>query len=213
MQAKIVADPVRRSARERLLAAADELFYDGGIHTVGIDRVIERAGVAKASLYDVFGSKDELIRAYLQARHDARNARITARIASRDTPREQLLGVFDALGEAMAAPRFRGCAFNRAAAEAKPGEGVQAVCDSARAWIRDLFTSLARAAGAVEPEALARQLVLLYDGASVSAQMEGGTAPALAARDAAAVMLDAATVTKTRRDKPAMRGVKTVRSR
>jgi len=51
----------RGSARERLLAAADELFYDEGVHTVGIDRVIERAGVAKATLYSAFGSKDALI--------------------------------------------------------------------------------------------------------------------------------------------------------
>ena len=58
----------RQSARERLLTAANELFYAGGVHTVGIDKVIERAGVAKATLYSVFGSKDELIRAYLQRR-------------------------------------------------------------------------------------------------------------------------------------------------
>ena len=57
----------RPSARERLLDAADELFYEEGIHTVGIDRVIDRAGVAKASLYSTFGSKEELVRAYLEA--------------------------------------------------------------------------------------------------------------------------------------------------
>src|SRR5271168_3755658 len=58
----------RRPARERLLAAADQLFYEEGFNLVGIDRVIERAGVAKASLYDCFGSKEELIRSYLQER-------------------------------------------------------------------------------------------------------------------------------------------------
>ena len=67
----------RLSARERLLAAADELFYEEGVHTVGIDRIIERAGVAKASLYNTFGSKDELIRAYLEGRYVARQERIT----------------------------------------------------------------------------------------------------------------------------------------
>ena len=56
----------RASARERLLAAASELFYAEGIHTVGVDRIVERAGVAKATLYTLFGSKDGLIRAYLQ---------------------------------------------------------------------------------------------------------------------------------------------------
>ena len=72
------ASAARPSARERLLAAANELFYNEGVHTVGIDRVIEQAGVAKASLYNTFGSKDELVRAYLEGRH--------ASIAERDHP-------------------------------------------------------------------------------------------------------------------------------
>jgi AcrR family transcriptional regulator len=189
MNAKTV-EPERRSARERLLAAADELFYEGGTHAVGIDRVIERAGVAKASLYDNFGSKEELIRAYLLARQEVRKARITARLERYDTPRERLLGVFDGLGEIMAEPRFRGCAFQRAGAESNPGGAVKAVCVEARVWTRELFASLARDAGARHPEELAQQFMLLYDGALVSAHMEGGMHPALAARAAAALMLD-----------------------
>src|SRR6202044_3492872 len=65
------------SARDRLLAAANELFYEEGVHSVGVDRLIQRAGVAKATLYTVFGSKDELVRAYLQARHDRTRQRMT----------------------------------------------------------------------------------------------------------------------------------------
>ena len=186
------AEPERRSARERLLAAADELFYEGGIHTVGIDRVIERAGVAKASLYDCFGSKDELIRAYLQARHEARKTRITQRLARCRTPREKLLGVFDGLREAMATPGFRGCAFTRVTAETQPSTGVKAVCDEARGWLRELFTSLAREAGVANPAALARQLALLYDGALAASQVGAGAEAAETARGAAQVMLDAA---------------------
>src|SRR5579864_7975765 len=101
------ATPIRRSARERLLAAANELFYNEGVHTVGIDRVIERAGVAKASLYNTFGSKDELVRAYLERRHLARQERITRKLARYDTPRDRLLGVFDALGELLVEQHFR----------------------------------------------------------------------------------------------------------
>jgi len=192
MNTKKAAAPERRSARERLLAAADELFYEGGIHTVGIDRVIEHAGVAKASLYDAFGSKEELIRSYLQGRHEARKARISARIASHADPRERLLGVFDALGDLFEQPNFRGCAFARAQAESRPGEGVKSACEEARDWMRGLFISLAKDAGASDPRGLARQLMLLYDGASMSAQMDGPGAAA-AARSAAALMLDTAT--------------------
>src|ERR1700748_2490825 len=67
----------RRSARERLLDAADELFYDEGVQTVGIDRIIEHAGVAKASLYNTFGSKEEMVQAYLANRHTGTVERLT----------------------------------------------------------------------------------------------------------------------------------------
>jgi AcrR family transcriptional regulator len=91
------APAARVSARERLLAAADELFYENGINLVGIDRVIEHAGVAKASLYDTFGSKEELIRCYLKARSERRQARIGERMARYQTPRDKILSVFDDL--------------------------------------------------------------------------------------------------------------------
>src|SRR3954463_7462996 len=90
----------RRPVRERLLAAADELFYREGINNVGIDRLLEHAAVAKASLYSTFGSKEELVRAYLQGRHMTRRARIEAAMARHRSPREQMLAVFDAMAQA-----------------------------------------------------------------------------------------------------------------
>ena len=94
----------RASARERLLAAANELFYAEGVQTVGIDRIIEHAGVAKASLYNTFGSKDELVRAYLEARHASVTQRIARAVDRYDTPRERLLAVFEGQGELFAQP-------------------------------------------------------------------------------------------------------------
>jgi AcrR family transcriptional regulator len=166
------AVPARLSARERLLAAADELFYENGINLVGIDRVIERAGVAKASLYDCFGSKEELIRCYLQARSERRQARIRDRMAQFQSPRDKILSVFDLLDETVAQPNYRGCAFQRAGAEAGAGSTIKGACDDSRAWIRAQFTDLARAAGAPDPESLGRQLVLLYDGAATTAHVD-----------------------------------------
>src|SRR6201992_4537579 len=84
----------RPSARERLLDAADELFYEEGIHIVGIDRVIDKAGVAKASLYSTFGSKDELVRAYLVRRYERRRGRLGEWVDRQDQPREPLGGGF-----------------------------------------------------------------------------------------------------------------------
>ncbi|GAA4596661.1 AcrR family transcriptional regulator [Actinoplanes octamycinicus] len=187
-----VASP-RRSARERLLAAADELFYAEGVHTVGIDRVIERAGVAKASLYSAFGNKDGLVRAYLQGRHEERQARILRRVHAHDDPRDRLLAVFDSLAESAAKPGFRGCAFYNAGAEADPHGVVREESDASRAWTRQLFTDLAREAGAPDPAALAAQLVILYDGAMVGARQDPGPAAVHQARVIAAALLDAAT--------------------
>jgi AcrR family transcriptional regulator len=192
------------SARERLLAAASELFYAEGVHTVGIDRVIEHAGVAKASLYSTFGSKEELVRAYLLARAEARQQRISQRISRHDNPRDRILAIFDLLGELVATPTYRGCAFINASAEGPRGETkVTQVCADSRAWVRGLFTELARDFGAADPAELGRRLVLLYDGATVAASMDRDPAAAAEARAMAAALLDACAPTEAGRPSPA----------
>ncbi|MCW2887540.1 MAG: hypothetical protein QOE54_5593 [Streptosporangiaceae bacterium] len=183
----------RASVRERLLAAASELFYQEGVHSVGIDRVIEHAGVAKASLYNAFGSKDELIRAYLRARHSRTRERMARELEARfKTPRERLVGVFEVQGMSFTEPGFRGCAFVSASAESLPGSAVEEVAEEYRTWVRSLFLDLAYAAGAADPEQLAQQLVLLYDGAGISAWMDRDPSAAVASRTVATAMVDAA---------------------
>jgi AcrR family transcriptional regulator len=190
--------PTRRpSARERLLAAADELFYAEGVRSVGIDRIIEHAGVAKASLYNTFGSKDELVRAYLTARHVRRRERIGRAVEGAATPRDKMLAVFDALDAAIADPSFRGCAFAKASAEIDHAGVVTAVVEEQRIWVHELFTGLARGAGAADPDGLAEQLVLLYDGATTSAQMDRNLHAARAAKQVAAALVDAATTSRS----------------
>jgi AcrR family transcriptional regulator len=188
-----MATKTRAAPRERLLSAANKLFYDEGIHTVGIDRVIEKAGVAKASLYSAFGSKDELVHAYLAERLEVRKKRIADAIARHHTPRERVLAVFDLLGEIFAEPGFRGCAFLRASAEGPPEKSVKSVCSDSHSFTRSTFDALVRSAGATNPERLARQLVLLYDGAVVTAYMDRDPTAAAAARDVAATLFDRAT--------------------
>ncbi len=179
------------SARERLLAAANELFYAEGIHTVGIDRVIERAGVAKASLYNTYGSKDELVKAYLEGRRVRLAARIAAYVEQYTDPRDRLLGVFEAQGEIFAEPGFRGCAFASASAES-PSDATRQATDCYRGWIRGLLTELAADAGATDPDKLGRQLQVIYDGASLAARMDRDPAASVLARETAAALLDAA---------------------
>jgi AcrR family transcriptional regulator len=183
----------KTSARERLLDAANELFYDEGVQTVGIDRVIEQAGVAKASLYNTFGSKEQLVYAYLQSRHQGTKNRITRALENFDNPRDQLLGIFEAQHKLFKQPKFHGCAFMSASAEARPGGIVEEAADEYREWIRSLFVELAKMAGAANPGLLGRQLHLLYDGSILSARMDRDPSAALVARDAAAALLDAST--------------------
>ena len=188
----------RLNVRERLLAAADELFYKEGVHTVGIDRIIDRAGVAKASLYSAFGSKEELVVAYLNGRAEERAQRISKWIARHDRPRDQILAVFDALAERVSDPTFRGCAFVNATAEEPVGNSkVRGVCRGSREWLRGLFTDLARELGAPHPGQLGRQLTLLYDGAMLGASMDRDPSVALEARHMAEALLE--TVRSSRR--------------
>ena len=181
------------SARDRLLDAADDLFYEEGIHSVGIDRVIERAGVAKATLYSTFGSKDELVRAYLARRHELWRARMLSGLERFDTPRERVLGVFDVLAETAAAPGFRGCAFVNASAEARRGSAVEEASDAARADRRELFAELARDADVIDPEPFADAFMLLYDGAAVGSRMDHDPRAGATARALAQALLDSST--------------------
>lgn len=189
----------RRSARDRLLDAAGELFYNEGVQRVGIDRIIEHAGVAKASLYNTFGSKEELVHAYLAARHAGTLQRLAAEIDKHTRPTDRLLAVFDAQAALASQPDFRGCAFISASAEAPPGGLIEHAADDYRTDIRALFTRLAEQAGVPEPDALARQLHLIYDGAGISAHMDHDPTAPVGARAAAASLLDTALRPKDRR--------------
>ena len=186
----------RASARDRILAAANQLFYREGIHTVGVDRIIDEAGVAKASLYSSFkGGKAELVRAYLEGRRESLMATITAAIARHDEPRERLLAVFEAQGEIAARPGYNGCAFAAATSEAH-GEGVDEVVQAHRTWMRTTLVTLATEAGASDPDALAGQLQMLYDGATTSAKMDGDLAAASRAAAIAGQLIDVAVASR-----------------
>jgi AcrR family transcriptional regulator len=194
--ASVNPSPKERSAaaKARLLAAASELFYAEGIQAVGIDRVIEHAGVAKATLYSAFGSKEGLIRAYLQTRHDATSERMTKELEERyENAKERLVGVFEVQGLSFTDPDFRGCAFISANADAPNIPAVEEASQSYRAWLHALFLDLATEAGANDPTLLAQQLVLLYDGSGISAWLDRDKAADNTARTVATALVDAAT--------------------
>jgi AcrR family transcriptional regulator len=163
-------------ARDRLIAAAERLFYAEGIHAVGVDRLCAEAEVSKRSLYQHFSGKDEVVTAMLQAQAAKAAAQLTAGGRS---PRERILAVFDALDEAANSADFRGCPFVGAATELKdrdhPAVGV---ARQQKAALTEYFAEAVRAGGGRDADLLAIQLTLIFDGASAYAMVRGGSTPA-----------------------------------
>jgi AcrR family transcriptional regulator len=182
--------PTRVPARQRLLEAADLLFYSEGVHTVGIDRVIEEAGVAKGSLFYNFSGKDDLVAAYLEGRDQRRRERIARHQQGLHDPAAKLLAIFDALAEAVTAPGYRGCAFANANAEALPN-GVEAkALRTFRNWLSDTFLTLCQEAGFTDAPTVAGYLGLLYDGAVANSQLDSHPDAVRLAKELASMVLN-----------------------
>jgi AcrR family transcriptional regulator len=161
------------SARERILTVACELFYRDGIRAVGIDRIIAEAGVAKASLYANFRSKDDLIVAYLASLRDLWESDVDAALATVDDPVDRIRRLFEMVADDFADAGFRGCPFANAAAEyPDPDHPSRRVTDDYRSWLRGRLAEHAEAAGLDDPAGVAAALVLLYDGACVGAKLD-----------------------------------------
>ncbi len=183
---------VRPSARDRILETAFRLYYAHGIRGVGVNTIIAESDVAKATLYTHFPSKDELALAYLD-RADAAwlGALRTAAHAAGPRPRDQLVGMFDALAAACRRDGYRGCAFINTAAEAPPDSAVHARTVAHKRAVRDFVGDLAAQAGARDPDALAGGLTLILDGALSAGVLDADPAVPAAAARAAAILVDA----------------------
>jgi AcrR family transcriptional regulator len=170
---------VSMTVRERLLVAADELFYAEGITAVGVEKIRATAGVAKSSLYEHFTSKDQLVAAYLERRSLVWREHLRAALSAADpTAQEQLTTVFAELGRWFELPGFRGCPFINAAAELPAGHPAAAIAADHRAWITALLTTITQQAEAADPDLVARQLLMLYNASMVEAHAGSATAAA-----------------------------------
>jgi AcrR family transcriptional regulator len=176
--------------RARILDIADELFYQRGIHAVGIDEVVARSRVAKTTLYSHFGSKDQLIAAYLRRRSETWQRYLEADLAVfPGTPLEAIDHVFEMIAEGCTMPAFRGCPFINFVVEF-PDRTHPAweVCLAHRRWLHDLLARLARAGQVAKPDHLAVQLCLLYDAAMVGSLFDDAGQSAASMRDASATL-------------------------
>lgn len=179
--------------RDRVLQTASELFYRRGIRSVGVDEIIAAAGVAKMSLYRSYPSKDELAAAYLTAA-DRRYWRWWDGVVARHPgdPRAQLGDLFLGLAKRTTAADWRGCPFTNAATEfPEDDHPARAVAEANKHELRRRLGALAAAIGARQPKLLADQLVLLFEGAYVSAQVFGKKGPAAAVAAAADALIAA----------------------
>ncbi len=183
-----------QDARERLLTAAYELFSKNGVQATGVDAIIERSGVARQTMYRHFGSKQELVLAFLQRREQAwlrdwLQAESARRAAD---PGEQLLAIFDVFDGWFREPEFEGCSFINVMLEhPDPSHPLHQAAADYLAEIRAFLEQLARHAGVNQPEAFARQWHILMKGSIVAAG-EGDHDAALRAKAVGRLLLQRA---------------------
>ncbi len=177
------------AARERLLDAATRLFYAEGIHSVGIDRIIDEAAVTRATLYKQFAGKEDLVLAYLRGEDDRLRALFAAATTSTADPELLLTAVVDGIAADVAQHHTRGCPFINAAAEYPDAAGpVRELIAEHREWFRSTLQSLAEAAGLSDAGDAAASLVLLRDAALVGGYLDG---PSPAFARSARMVIDA----------------------
>ncbi|MFB8026797.1 TetR/AcrR family transcriptional regulator [Streptomyces sp. NPDC056465] len=164
-------------AGRRIVAAAEELFYGRGITAVGVDLIAERSGVTKRTLYNQFGSKDQLVAAYLVERDRRWRSLVRAAVEACADPVEAVTAPFEAL-RTWSLTSTRGCAFTNALAElpdaSHPAHGIAA---DQKLWLLNLFVELATAAGCPRPATLGAQLLVLHEGALATQPLPLDTLP------------------------------------
>jgi AcrR family transcriptional regulator len=177
---------------QRILEVASRLFYERGLHAVGVDTIAAESGVTKRTLYDRFGSKDGLVLAYLTERDRRWRDRVVAAVdAAPADPESRVDAVFAVLGT-WTAGNGRGCSFVNAAAELPdPAHPARALIREEKQWLRERFVDILVDGGVADPHALAATLLLLHEGAFVvlSAGQDPDAVPA-ARRAARALVRD-----------------------
>ncbi|MCI1017684.1 TetR/AcrR family transcriptional regulator [Microbacterium sp. C5A9] len=178
---------------QRVLAAASRLFYEHGIHAVGVDTIAEAAGVTKKTLYDRFGSKEALVVSYLQHRDARWRDHVAAELARVPEPgTDRVLAIFDAAISWSDENSPKGCSAINARAEIGDGNDDHPVFPEVsrqKVWLLDLFDELCAEAGVPDPRAMAQAMMLLYEGAIVTVGMATFAEPFVIARGWAAALL------------------------
>jgi AcrR family transcriptional regulator len=184
---------VKQSPRERLLEAAATLTYRDGVG-IGVEALCKAAGVSKRSMYQLFESKDELLAASLKERAAAFGASLLPAADDGRSPRERIQYVFERVESQAGAAEFRGCRYLAVQIELKDQtHPASQVAHQIKANLTAFFRSEAEQGGASDPDLLARQLILVFDGASARAGIQADNLTGLIA-PTVVTLLDAADV-------------------
>ena len=173
MAAETVRTRNKAKTRQRLLAAARELFYGDGICATGVSAVAQEAGITKMTLYAHFPSKEELVTAYLEDSDRSWREFLEEKLSGYEDPRDRLMAVCDAYREYFTTREMRGCAFVNCAAEfPDSNHPARRMIRRHKAGVRERLRDLAAEAGAKEPVELAERLFIVLEGAYVTSALE-----------------------------------------
>ena len=177
--------------RDALLDAACTLFYQQGIRATSIDAILEKAGVARQSLYLHFESKDGLIAEFLRVRDERWRGWMRSHVAKAgNNPHYKLLAIFGFLADWFAEPGFHGCAFINTAVEyTDPQHPFRTLASHHKRLVQEDILALCQEAAIPEPQVMARHLALLMEGAIVTEQVTPGSQAAQQAQQIAAILL------------------------
>ncbi|SMD14730.1 TetR/AcrR family transcriptional regulator [Rhizobium sp. RU36D] len=181
---------MKETISDHILSAASGLFYREGIRAVGIDRIIDEAKIAKATLYRHFPSKDHLVASYLQDRHERVIRSLHEVLDTAESPRDQIRLIFERLHEKADSPEFRGCAFALAVAEHGDSERVVTVARTHKKVVSEIFRAIVTRAGIAKGQ-LDAHLALLYEGALATVAVGRDPQAIIIARDCALTVFDA----------------------
>lgn len=185
---------MKASRRDHLVQTAKQLFQRNGYHATGIEKILSTAGVSKPTLYRHFDSKDELIMAALRVWDEESRAWLTGEMERRArTPREQILALFEALGDWFESVGFQGCMFINATVEfAEQDNPIHRMAAEHKRTFAAHVRDLVAASGAKDPGEVTERLMILMEGAIVTAHTHGRSDGAARARAMAeAILADA----------------------
>lgn len=186
---------MRPSKRDELVQKALQTFYRNGFHATGMDMLAEESGISKTSIYNHFRTKEDLILATLRLRDEKFRNWLYRRMEElAANPAEQLIAMFDALEEWFGSPEFKGCLFIKASSEYQDlSHPIHKQSADHKKMLERHILELTKSAALTDPEQLTRQLLLLKEGAIVTAHLGYSEHPAADAKQAATTIVTLAT--------------------